>query len=74
MEDLGFAPEADDEVTRLRLTRCPLLQAAHTNEAIVCGLHEGLVRGRARACGTPADDVRLTPFAEPGACLLVLSA
>jgi len=72
MDGLGFAPETDDEVRVLRLTRCPLLQAAHTNEAIVCGMHEGLVRGVLEECGAPADGVRLTPFAEPGACLLSL--
>lgn len=73
MEELGFAPEADQEVTRVRLTRCPLLQAAHTNEQIVCGMHEGLVQGVLDVCGAPAVDVALTPFAEPGACLLDLS-
>ena len=74
MDAIGFAPEADETVSRLRLTRCPLLQAAHTNETIVCGLHEGLVKGVLEECGAPFEDVHLTPFAEPGACLLVLSA
>ncbi len=72
MEAVGFAPEADETATRLRLTRCPLLQAAHTNEAVVCGMHEGLVKGVLDECGASPTDVRLIPFAEPGACLLVL--
>ena len=73
MESVGFAPEADETISRLRLTRCPLLQAAHTNEALVCGMHEGLVEGVLDECGAPSVEVTLIPFAEPGACLLLLS-
>lgn len=71
--DLGFMPEADDEVARVRLTRCPLLQAAHANQDVVCTLHVGLVQGVLEQNGAPDERVSLLPFAEPGACLLRFS-
>jgi predicted ArsR family transcriptional regulator len=71
LEDLRFAPETDDEVT-VRLTRCPLLDAAQAHPDVVCGVHLGLVRGALDQLGEDSAGTSLHPFAEPGACLLRL--
>src|SRR5699024_12003747 len=55
-----------------RLTRCPLLEAAHEHPDIVCGVHLGLVRGALEVFGDPAAESELEPFSEPGACRLHL--
>jgi predicted ArsR family transcriptional regulator len=74
LDEIGFAPEADRRNTRVRLTRCPLLEAAHRYPDIVCAVHLGLVRGALTEYGdTERSAVRLLPFAEPGACLLHLT-
>lgn len=70
LDDLGFAPEPDRSSTRVRLTRCPLLEAAHRHPEIVCAVHLGLVRGALTEHGSDTAGVRLLPFAEPGACRL----
>ncbi len=70
--DLGFAPEANERHTVVRLTRCPLLEAAHKNPDIVCSVHLGLVRGALEEYGAGVEDTDLVPFAEPGACRLHL--
>lgn len=88
LDTLGFAPESvtsdaeailSDErapgadVHSFRLTRCPLLEAAHEYPDIVCGVHLGLVRGALEVFGDPAAESELDPFSEPGACRLNLS-
>lgn len=70
--DLGFAPHAEAEARSVRLTRCPLLVAARRHPEVVCGVHLGIVQGALQAWGRPATDVSLVPFAEPGACRLLL--
>lgn len=81
LTDLGFAPEAvadstpDAEGSReVRLTRCPLLEAAHRQQEVVCGVHLGIVRGAYAELGVDAEGTELVPFAEPGACRLTLPA
>ena len=71
-DDLGFAPETDARATSARLTRCPLLEAAHRYPDVVCGVHLGLTRAAMEEYGAASDGVRLLPFAEPGACRLHL--
>ena len=71
-DDLGFAPEADVRATSVRLTRCPLLEAAHRYPDVVCGVHLGLTEGALEEYGAEPGDARLVPFAEPGACRLHL--
>jgi predicted ArsR family transcriptional regulator len=74
LDSLGFAPEGDlDAATdsgELRLTRCPLLEAAMEEPTIVCNVHLGLVVGALEEYGAADPDAELTPFAIPGACLL----
>jgi predicted ArsR family transcriptional regulator len=73
LADLGFAPEADARATKVRLTRCPLLEAAQRYPDVVCGVHLGLAQGALAEYGADPDQARLLPFAEPGACLLHLA-
>jgi predicted ArsR family transcriptional regulator len=58
----------------IRLTRCPLLDAALADPEIVCTVHEGLVVGALAEFGDRERTVNLTPFAEPGACVLTIGA
>jgi predicted ArsR family transcriptional regulator len=73
-EEMGFAPEPDADDREVRLTRCPLLEAAHQQPDVVCAVHLGIAQGALETYGAPADDVELLPFVEPGACLLRLGA
>lgn len=70
--EFGFEPEADARHHKVRLTRCPLLEAAHRAPDIVCSVHLGLVDGALEEYGAQPDGTALVPFAEPGACLLHL--
>ncbi len=72
LDELGFAPEADDRQAVVRLTRCPLLEAAHRHPDVVCGVHLGIVRGALEEYGAEPSRTDLVPFAEPGACRLDL--
>ena len=71
-DDLGFEPKIDPDATgHVRLTRCPLLQAAHRHPEVVCGVHLGLVRGAVEEYDADPTGTRLLPFSEPGACRLI---
>lgn len=72
LEEMGFAPETDTDATTLRLTRCPLLEAAHQHPEVVCAVHLGIVDGALETYGEDGIRPELLPFAEPGACLLRL--
>ena len=75
--DMGFDPVVDVPVdpghTTVRLTRCPLLDTAKRYPDVVCSVHLGIARGALREYDTDDSGTRLTPFAEPGACLLQLA-
>lgn len=72
LDEIGFAPEADDRATTARLTRCPLLDTAEAYPDVVCGVHLGIVRGALEAYGADSSRTDLRPFSEPGACRLDL--
>jgi predicted ArsR family transcriptional regulator len=73
LDDLGFEPVQDPGTPSLvRLTRCPLLEAARSSPRIVCSVHLGMVRGVLREYGADPAGSDLIPFAEPGACVLVV--
>lgn len=78
LDGLGFAPtgEVDTlaDTASLRLTSCPLLEAAKEQPDIVCNVHLGLAIGALAHYGAPDPDAQLRPFAEPGACLLTLAS
>ncbi|MEU3945176.1 helix-turn-helix domain-containing protein [Streptomyces sp. NPDC029526] len=73
LEEIGFAPEADDEARRVRLPRCPFVETAREHPGVICGVHEGLTRAALAALGGAPQDVELLPFAEPDACRLHLA-
>ncbi len=73
VDDLGFGTESDRRATTVKLTRCPLLEAAHRFPDVVCAVHEGLARAAMEAYGADPDGVSLVPFAEPGSCRLHLA-
>ena len=71
--DLGFQPEREtSDPAVVRLTRCPLLEAAHRHPEVVCGVHLGIVRGALEEYGAKPAGSDLVPFSEPGACRLVV--
>lgn len=74
LENLHFDPAVDAEVSTIRLCACPLLDAARAHPDIVCGVHLGLIQGVLESVGDTRTHAELIPFAEPGACLLRLSA
>lgn len=73
LDRLGFGPDAAPEhPDQVRLTRCPLLQAAAQHPEVVCAVHLGIVRGALDGLGADPAGAELRPFAEPGACRLVV--
>jgi predicted ArsR family transcriptional regulator len=73
LDDLGFEPRQEPGApASIRLTRCPLLDAARRHPDIVCGVHLGVVRGALEEHGASPEGSALVPFAEPGACRLVV--
>lgn len=72
-DDLGFEPVQDPDVpSSVRLIRCPFLEAARSNPLIVCNVHLGMLRGVLSEYGADPAGSDLLPFAEPGACVLVV--
>jgi predicted ArsR family transcriptional regulator len=71
---MGFDPRTDGDAALVRLTSCPLLAAARRYPDVVCGVHAGIARGAIAEYGADDSGVALTAFAEPGACLLRLTA
>lgn len=72
LDEVGFAPQADARSSVVRLTRCPLLEAAHKYPEVVCGVHLGIAQGALEEYGADPDGTELLPFDEPGACRLHL--
>jgi predicted ArsR family transcriptional regulator len=73
LADLGFEPRRDSAAPgTVRLTRCPLLGAATRHPQVVCGVHLGVVRGALEELGADPAGSDLVPFAEPGACRLLV--
>jgi predicted ArsR family transcriptional regulator len=74
LDDLGYAPEPDERLDRVALTRCPLLQVANDVPEVVCNVHLGLVEELLEVSGADSTRASLTPFAAPGRCALRLMA
>lgn len=73
LDELRFEPRVGtDRPSAVRLTRCPLLEAAHRHPEVVCAVHLGLVRGALSEYDVDPTGTELVPFAEPGACLLLM--
>jgi len=75
LAETGFTVEpADEDPAVLRLTRCPLLEAAREHPDVVCSVHLGLVQGLLDNADDTGTHARLLPFAASDACLLHLVA
>lgn len=72
LRSLRFEPVRTEDPKRIRLTTCPLLDAARRHPGVVCQVHAGIVRGALEHLGGDPTGTRLEAFAEPGACLLTL--
>jgi predicted ArsR family transcriptional regulator len=72
LDEMGFAAEPGGDPQEMRLTRCPLLEAAHRQTDVVCAVHLGIAEGLMAGYGYDAAGTELVPFAQPGACVLRL--
>ena len=75
LDDAGFAPERPaGPGDPIRLRHCPFGPLAREHQAVVCGVHLGLIRGALRQFGAPLDAIRLEPFVAPDLCVAHLGA
>jgi predicted ArsR family transcriptional regulator len=72
LADQGFAPEQVGDT--VRMCRCPFADLAESHGDVICALHLGLLRGALDQLHAPVQVEALRPFAEPGVCLVDLSA
>ncbi|MGD9961365.1 helix-turn-helix transcriptional regulator [Nocardioides sp.] len=72
LQDWGYLPELTTteggRTCLITLTDCPFIDLARDNPAVVCGIHEGLVRGALHQLGEDDVAVSVTPFARPNQC------
>ncbi|WP_225094999.1 metalloregulator ArsR/SmtB family transcription factor [Streptomyces sp. CoH27] len=79
LDELGFAPTAEEEPTpgapprRIRLRHCPFLELAEEHGRLVCPLHLGLMQGALARLDAPLTATGLEPFAEPDSCVAHLA-
>lgn len=71
LDDMGFDPQV--VAGTVRLTRCPLLDAATRYPDVVCGVHLGIAKGALQEYDADDSQVSLLPFAASDACLLHLT-
>lgn len=73
LEMLGYTARlstaGDGRTATVALTRCPFIDLARDNPAVVCGIHRGLITGVLEQLGEDRTDVGLQPFVEPTLCL-----
>lgn len=72
LDELGFDPDPDGEWKIVKLRHCPLLEAAHEEPEVICGVHHGIVKGALESLGADPGQSELHAFHEPGACSLTL--
>src|SRR5262245_19929372 len=73
---LGIAPaerSGAGGIGELVLHNCPFLEPAQTSRDVVCPVHMGLMKGALSAWDAPITVSELTPFAEPGLCVVHLA-
>lgn len=72
LQDWGYHPELSTSEggrsCHIDLARCPFMDLARVNEAVVCGIHRGIIRGVLRQLGEGDAAVTLEPFVEPDRC------
>ena len=69
--ELGFMPEAveDSDELKILLHRCPFREVAESNQAVVCAVHLGMLKGALAEMGAPLQASSLEPFVEPTLCV-----
>lgn len=76
LDDIGFAPERDDEASggtpEIGLRNCPFLELAASRPQVACPIHLGLMQGAMDAWHAPLTVDRLEPFVEPDRCVAYL--
>jgi predicted ArsR family transcriptional regulator len=72
LQDWGYHPELSTteggRSCQIDLARCPFMDLARANEAVVCGIHRGIIKGVLRQLGESEASVSLEPFVEPDRC------
>ncbi len=73
LEEWGYQPEVSTSeggrTADVALTDCPFLDLARGNEAVVCGVHRGLIAESMSQVGEPDTEVSLEPFVTDTRCL-----
>ncbi|WP_240917594.1 metalloregulator ArsR/SmtB family transcription factor [Phycicoccus sp. HDW14] len=73
LEGWGYQPEVSTSdggrTARVELADCPFLDLARDNEAVVCGVHRGLIVESLRQAGEAGAEVALEPFVTENQCL-----
>lgn len=74
LDRLGFAPEQPRRGS-IWLRRCPFVEVARRQRAVVCGVHRGMLEQTAERLGLDPRDIGLEPFAvdEPLLCVVRLA-
>lgn len=69
---LGFAPSGPGPLIRLGV--CPFLAAATNSPQVVCGVHQGLLRGFVNTRGGVGDSITLRAFTNEHGCEVSVDA
>ncbi len=73
LEEWGYQPEVSTSeggrTASVELTDCPFLELARGNEAVVCGVHRGLIAESMNRVGESDTEVTLEPFVTDTRCL-----
>jgi predicted ArsR family transcriptional regulator len=72
LDELGFDPQRRGDA-RVELRHCPFLELAESQNAVVCPIHLGLMRGALETWEAPVAVDRLDAFVEPDLCLVQLT-
>ena len=68
----GYEPDValgeQGRTAEISLSHCPFYDMAKAREAVVCGVHRGLIRGTLEALGENQTQVVLDPFVEEHLC------
>lgn len=72
LRDWGYSPELTTSdggrTCRIALADCPFMELARANTAVVCGIHQGLLRGALHQLGEDDVGVSISPFVGPNLC------
>lgn len=73
LENWGYRPDLrtaeGGEVIEMTLVDCPFIPLAATRADVVCGVHQGLIRGALESAGEVDPEVRLLPLVSPRTCV-----